>query len=95
MLFTSFREVLLTAGRSQILLFHGFSNSRDLRGGAGYDLCSVLTGPEFERGKFMLWENFTKNSCFTCSFLQESVCIINNDIEFVYDVWWYELGCVI
>lgn len=65
--------MLLTAGRSQILLFRGFSNSRDLRGGAGYDLCSVLTGPEFERGKFMLWER----------------------IEFVYDVWWYELGCVI
>ncbi len=28
------------------------TNTQNNRGGAGYDLCSVLTGPEFERGLF-------------------------------------------
>lgn len=50
MLCMNFRVVRSMAG-VYILLLSPFILKAITRGGSGYELCSILLGPEFERGK--------------------------------------------
>lgn len=50
MLYMNFRVVRSMAG-GYLLIFCPLILTVIIRGGTGYEMCSVLLGPEFERGK--------------------------------------------